>query len=658
MARFTFPSRTIHLDFHTGPDVPGVAKDFDAKEFARTFKQAHVDSVTVFALCHHGHTYYRTAHPSRHPGLAPGFDLTGAQVQALHGEGIRAPIYISCQVNEYAANQHPEWVAVEADGKRCKRRAGPFDAGWQVLDMSSPYQEYIAEILEEVLAVYKPVDGIFLDMCWDQPSISKWAVEGMVKKGWDPRREEDRNRYAREVALAYMKRFSAMVEEAGRGADHMGTWFNSRPKLNLHVEKKYLRHVEIEALPTGGWGYAYFPYVARFVRPLGLPTLSHTGRFFKSWGDNASLKPQMALKYECCQILSQGMTGGVGDLLHPHGRLQKAVYDLIGRVYAHIEKCEPHVVGGELASQIALIIDPGLGDRPGPSGVGATRALQQLQQQFDVVGPEVKLPGYELAIVPESTRIDAALAASLTAYLAAGGALIVCGRAALDDAGRPALAALGIEVDGASPFTHTFLRAAKKVSRGLAEYDYVMYEPGFRMKPAAGAESLVRVVEPWFERSWLQFSGHSYTPPAKLSPYSAAVRNGRAITFSVPILEAYGLHAAPNYRTLLGNCIDLLLPEPLVRAEGPSRLETTVVRKGGSTIVHLLSFAPERRAEGLDIVEDALPLVEVPVAVKLAKAPRSARLEPQGRELACEYRDGYAQVRVTLLDGHGMLVFR
>ncbi len=657
MARLDFPLRTVHLDFHTGPDVPGVAKDFDPAGFARTFKEAHVDSVTVFALCHHGHTYYHTDHPSRHPGLAPGFDLTGAQIEALHSQGIRAPIYVSGQVNEYAANQHPEWVAIEADGTRAKR-GGPFAAGWQVLDMSSPYQEYIAEILQEVLTVYKPVDGIFFDMCWDQPSISRWAVEAMVKKGYDPRREDDRNRHAREVALAYMKRFSQMVEAAGKGSHHMGIWFNSRPKLNLHVEKKFLRHVEIEALPTGGWGYAYFPYVARFVRPLGLPALSHTGRFFKSWGDNASLKPEMALKYECCQILSQGMSGGIGDLLHPHGRPQKAVYDLIGRVYAHVEKCEPYVVGGEILSQIALIVNPDLGDRPGPSGVGATRALQQLQHQFDVVGPDAKLTGYELAIVSESTRIDSALAAKLTAHLIAGGSLIVCGRAALDEAGRPALAELGIEVHGPSPFSHTFLRATTKVSRGLADYDYVMYERGFRMKPAGAAESLVRVVEPWFERDWLRFCGHSYTPPARLSPYSAVVRNGRAITFSVPILEAYGLHASPNYRTLLRNCIELLLPRPLVRAEGPSRLETTVVRKGAATIVHLLSFAPERRAEGLDIVEDALPLVDVPIEVRLARQPRSVRLEPHGRDLACEYCDGYARVRVTLLNGHGMLVFK
>ncbi|MDO8686023.1 MAG: beta-galactosidase, partial [Clostridiales bacterium] len=98
-------------------------------------------------------------------------------------------------------------------------------------------------------------------------------------------------------------------------------------------------------LPTGGWGYAYFPYAACFVRLLGLPTLSHTGRFFKSWGDNTSLKPEMALKYECCQILSQGMTLGVGDLLHPRGIPDKAVYKLIGRVYKYIKDCEKSNMG-------------------------------------------------------------------------------------------------------------------------------------------------------------------------------------------------------------------------------------------------------------------------------------------------------------------------
>ena len=64
-----FPRRTIHLDFHTSPLIPDVGVDFDADAFARTFKDAHVDSVTVFAKCHHGRLYFDTDRPERHPGL-------------------------------------------------------------------------------------------------------------------------------------------------------------------------------------------------------------------------------------------------------------------------------------------------------------------------------------------------------------------------------------------------------------------------------------------------------------------------------------------------------------------------------------------------------------------------------------------------------------
>ncbi|GGG08194.1 alpha-amylase family protein [Paenibacillus abyssi] len=651
-----FPKRTVHLDFHTGPQVPEIGKDFDAKAFVQSFKEARVDSVTLFAMCHHGHLYYNTPHPARHPGMAADLHLLEQQVEALHQAGIRAPIYISVQCNEYAANKHPDWVALSPELQQVKWGGSAYKAGWQILDMSSPYQDYLAEILSEVLERFTPVDGIFMDMCWDQPSSSKWAIEGMLKKGYDPRKEEDRARYAREVAYQYMARYKGMVDEAQAKHRPAGVWFNSRPKTNLHVEKKFLRHVEIEALPTGGWGYAYFPYVARFVRPLGLPTLSHTGRFFKSWGDNTSLKPEMALKYECCQILSQGMTNGVGDLLHPRGLPSRAVYDLIGSVYKHIEACEPYVENGELLSEIAVVVNPELGDNPGPSGVGVVRALQQLRQQFDIVPPEMDLTGYPVVIIPETTPVDGALKEKLQAYIAGGGGLIISGPAALDENGKPVLRELGIVSEGPSPYSHTFLHALDSVSTGLADYGYVMYEPGFRMKPAAGAEKLVAVGEPYFQREYNHFSGHDYTPEKRVSDYAAAVKNGRTITFSVPIFEAYGKHASPNYRTLLGNCIGLLLPRPLIRDEGPSKLETTVVRKGGNLMVHLLSFYPERRADDLDLVEDPFPLVDMPIAVRTDQEPKRVYLAPAKRELAFTYSDGYVHARVTVLDGHAMLV--
>ena len=95
--------------------------------------------------------------------------------------------------------------------------------------------------------------------------------------------------------------------------------------------------------------------------------------------------------------------------------------------------------------------------KPGPSGLGAVRALQQLRQQFDIIPPEAELSGYELVIIPETTRLIKALKSGLQSYLQGGGSLIVCGRAALDNEGQPVMDELGIEVHGASPYSHTFL---------------------------------------------------------------------------------------------------------------------------------------------------------------------------------------------------------
>ncbi|GIW76610.1 MAG: hypothetical protein KatS3mg104_1673 [Phycisphaerae bacterium] len=256
MEGFKLATRQIHLDFHTGPWIPGIGSEFDADTFGDMMKDANVNSVTVFAKCHHGHLYYNTRHPARHPGLQTGFDLLGRQIEALHKRNIRAPIYISVQCDEFAANTHPEWVALRPDGTRVGRGPLAHDPfTWQILDMSSPYQEYLYEQVVEVLETFKPVDGIFFDMCWDQRSVSNWAKDGMKTKGYDPGSEEDRVKYAHDVAIAYMKRFSKLVKQYSPKGSY---YFNSRPLWNLAEEAPMQSQIEIEALPTGGWGVHVF----------------------------------------------------------------------------------------------------------------------------------------------------------------------------------------------------------------------------------------------------------------------------------------------------------------------------------------------------------------------------------------------------------------
>lgn len=659
-----FPKRTIHLDFHTGPDVPGVGSKFDPQAFADTFQKADVDSVTVFAKCHHGHLYYDTDRPERHPNLSRDLDLLGEQIEALHSRGIRAPIYVSVQCDEYAANQHPDWIAM--DGlEQIKWSEGAFDAGWQILDMSSPYQDYLAEQVQEVIDRFAPLDGLFLDMCWDQPSTSVWAKRGMVADGLDPESATDRDAYARTVAHRYMERFQKMVEPHLDPEVASGVWFNSRPKTALDVEQKYLRHVEIEALPSGGWGYSFFPYTARFVRPLGKPTLSHTGRFHMSWGDNGGLKPKAALHYETSQILSQGLTSGVGDLLAPSGELNPVIYELIGDSYHHVKACEPFLEGAKVTTEAALVIDPSLGDTPGPSGIGALRALQQLRVQFDIVPPETDLTGYALVVVPETTPVAGVLAESLEARAAAGGAILIS-RGAEGAGDSDDLSPLGVVIGSDLPFSHVFLRPTDELG-GSNGFDHVVYRRGVALETTKPATVLCRIVTPYFERSWNEFSGHSYTASSgELADEPAVIQIGSVIVTAVPLLQSVATDAAPVFRDLLRAIVDRLLPRPLVKAGGPVHLETSVMTTPTSSVLHLISFVATRSAEisgaakvrhpGLDLVEDPFPLVDVDVALRVDRDIAAVHLQPDGLPLDHTVEDGYLRVTPTILDGHGMVV--
>jgi hypothetical protein len=655
------PFRQIHLDFHTGPAIPDVGSKWDADLFGDTLKDARVNSITLFAKCHHGHLYYDTKRAERHPGLTSGLDLLGEQLEACRKRGIRAPIYLSVQCDEYAAMTQPGWRVVDHEGKLF---GAPLSPNWHIMDMSSPYADFLEEQIVEVMKKYKPVDAIFLDMCWDQQSCSTWALAGMVKEGLNPADHADREKYALAVSHRYMERYNKLTTDLNRGKP-VAVWYNSRPKVRLPQEKKYLQHIEIEALPTGGWGYTYFPINVRFGRVFGLPYLGMTARFHKSWADFGGLKPRAALMYECCQMLAHGAMCSVGDQLHPRGYLDQASYELIGSVYQHVEACEPWCQDATPVTQIAVLrsLTSGYHVPAGGEEEGAVRALQQLGQQFDFQPaiPEADLSTYELVIVPAGVKLDAGLVKLLRSFVKAGGKLIVEAAAALGEDGQSVMGELGVKFAGQSPFVTTYLRFDKSVGEpggNVPSTDHVLYERTIRMTAEGKATVLAKIVEPYFDRAWNHFSSHFQTPADKVSKFAAAVINGNIVTLAAPMLKAYATHGNLSYRHLIKAALDRLLPEPLTRVCGPSHLEVSLTRqaKPARTMAHVVSFVPSRRAVNMDIVEEPTAVTNMGLSIKADKAPKSVTLQPSGESIAFEYAQGYVTVKLTFDSGHAMVV--
>src|SRR5689334_7828974 len=133
--------RQVHLDFHTSPLIPDVGRDFDAEAFAQTVQAAHIDSITCFAKCHHGMSYYPTKAGKVKHSLE--FDMLGAQIEACHKRDIRVPIYLTCVWDNYMAEQHPDWQQRKADGSLIGPEPG--EAGWKWICLTSPYLDYQEE---------------------------------------------------------------------------------------------------------------------------------------------------------------------------------------------------------------------------------------------------------------------------------------------------------------------------------------------------------------------------------------------------------------------------------------------------------------------------------------------------------------------------------
>ena len=169
--------RHARLDFHTSPLIPGVASEFDAETFADTLARAKVNNVTVFAKCHHGMCYYPTKTGVPHPGLTPGRDLLGEQIEALHRRGIRAPLYTTIVWEENVAQRFPAWRQLTREGRFAGSTVGPDGqpghiAPWKFLNPLHPdYQDYIEAHIRELLSRYgDAVDGFFFDILFFEPS--------------------------------------------------------------------------------------------------------------------------------------------------------------------------------------------------------------------------------------------------------------------------------------------------------------------------------------------------------------------------------------------------------------------------------------------------------------------------------------------------------
>jgi len=669
--------RQIHLDFHTSEHIESIGSNFDPDEFAETLVKAKVNSITCFARCHHGWLYFDSKNfPERkHPHLEN--SLLSQQIEACHNRGIRVPIYITVQWDHYTATRHPEWVGREASG--AVSGTGPFEAGfYQELCVNSPYRGFLKEHTAEVLDTF-PTDGLFFDIVRPVACACRYCREKMLFASLEPSDQKVRQQFGLQTINEFKQDLTRFVRERNSectifyNAGHVGP--RHRPVKDAYS------HFELESLPGGEWGYVHFPIAVRYTRTLGLDCLGLTGKFHTSWGDFHSFKNLQALRYECLRMLMHGAKCSIGDQLSPDGKIDSEVYRLVGEVYQEIERKEPWCEGAQPLSEIGVFTpEEFTGGEVGmlPEAIkGATRILEQGSHQFDLLDSASDLSKYRLLVLPDCIPVSAEFAQKLEEYIKGGGSLIATFASGMDEtrtrfttelfgvtAGDMGPRDLNGNLVRGKPYKCNdyceYILPKGPVGRGLPQTEHAMYRKGMAIQADADSEVLAPIVGSLFDRTYRHFCSHRQTPSSGLQVQPGIVKKGRCIYFSSPIFSQYNDNAPRWCRLLVLNAIDILLPDPLVKHDGPSTLQLTVSQQSsqGRWILHLLHFIPERRSEELDVIEDVIPLHKVKVLVRVPRPVREAVTVPAGTPLAFSMEGSYVSFEVERIDGHAMVSLR
>jgi hypothetical protein len=668
--------RQIHLDFHTSGAIDGIGSRFDKKAYQQTLQRAAVDSVSTFATCHHGWSYYDTKVGKRHPGL--NFDLLRAQFDACKEIGINVPIYLTAGVHNMAAEAHPEWREIEPDGSYGGWTKSPLAAGFKRLSFHSPYLDYLCEQVKEVMKLFPDANGIFLDIISQNEDCSVWALQHMQAKGLDPLKPEDRRQSRLDALMKYYKR----VTETVRSIDpDMPLFHNSG-----HVTPGYrdilslFSHLELESLPTGGWGYDHFPMSAKYAHMLDLDYLGMTGKFHTTWGEFGGYKHPNALRYECCAMLAFGAKCSVGDQLHPVGELDASTYDIIGEAYREVATKEAFVAGAKNVADVGLLSSVSVDaaecflkdSRERASDVGAARVLLEEHILFDVIDAEMDFAVYKIIVLPDDVSVGAELEAKLNTYLADGGKLFITGDSGIDSE-RGMLFDVGGDVSELSEFSPDYALPVAGLRPDFVKNPMVMYGRSRRLKVTDG-ESMGVVYDPYFNRAWDHFSSHQHAPnQPEASGFDCGVRKGNVCYLAHPVFSIYRGYGQVALRQYICNALRSLLAEDqslsinglpstgrvsLMHQAAEKRsilhlLYANTVNRGGATELHGGNAAGSQQS--YEVIEELMPVYNISVELKLNQAVQSVCLEPEGLPINFKLEGGVLRFHLAELKCHQMI---
>lgn len=651
--------RQVHLDFHTSEKIPGIGSRFSKKQFQTALKTGHVNSITVFSKCHHGWAYHPSEANEQHPNLD--FDLLQAQIEAAHEIGVKTPVYLSAGLDEKLAIRHPEWL-VQDKNNRTTWVQSFLNPGYHRFCMNTPYLDILTEQIKEVCRNYD-ADGIFLDIVGVIPCYCTNCIQTLRSEGKDPSDDNAVMELAERTYANYTRRCREAIDSVKPGLPlfHNAGHIRQGRRDLAHMNS----HLELESLPTGGWGYDHFPLSSRYAQTLGMEVLGMTGKFHQTWGEFGGFKHPNALRYEAALSAANGAKCSIGDQLHPTGEMDMATYKLIGAAYSELEEKEEWLDQVTSVADVALFsfeayegsFGTGQVGKNTNTDAGVVRMLLEGKYLFDVIDAEAEFNKYKVIILPDQERITPVLKEKLDAFLANGGKILASGKSGLYDDRDTFAFDFGADYVGESPYNPAYIRPLFEME-GLYDTAYIMYSQG-EVTALTSGEMLAKQENPYFNRTAEHFCSHRHTPNSEefAGPGMSEGKDGIYINWQV--FNEYAEKGSLILKRIVQYALDKLLGDTITLKTnlGAQGVTTVMEQKDQNRYInHLLYAVPVKRGKDIEIIEDIVPVYDIDVTLNLPKEIKNVYLAPQKKQIPFTCENGKVTFTVEKIDCHQMVV--
>lgn len=641
----------LHFDLHPHDKDTELGRLVTPEMVRRIIRAARPDYIQYDCKGHVGYLGYPDSKVSAVAGGPTGQGIVKdslaiyRQVTAEMGVGLY--VHFSGVWDDVACKDHPEWAAVDAQGKPSERYASNF--GPYVIERMIPQMKEIVDRYD--------VDGFWVDGdCWAAAVDYGAAARRRFKEvtGQDQPPTQPGQPYwlewmtlQRTQFFVHVRTYMDALHHYRPGVQIASNWLYSA--LSPEPVKMPVDFVSGDYSPNDSVNSARLH--GRYLASVGLPWDLMAWAFSQTQNGHV-YKTALQLQQEAATVLALG--GGFQFYFNPdrHGGLADYQIRVMKRVadfcHARRELCHK----SQPVPQVAVLYDTNSLFRGSPNVYvpygepfdamqGALHAVLEAGHSADVLADHHlrgRIDEYPVVIVPEWDALSAGTVKELAGYVRRGGSLLLSG------AGTAALFRpyLGVEFEGEASQQTVQVQVGRGVS-GAGPAAVVSKGLWQTVKPA-GAKVLA-----WRTPGYCEREGR--TPAATL----ARLGKGRIAAFYGPLGLTHFRGHTPWLRDWVGWTLNRLY-RPKVIVEGPGGTDLILRRTGRGLAVHLVNVADMRTEGRYGFLDRTAKVGPITLRIRMEEKPARVRLEPEGRRLRSTWRRGTLSVVVPSLHIHGAVV--